>query len=278
MIKKYKKYMLLLDFLIISVNLVGCSSIKNLEIKLGIRNEDFEYLNSESVEEVSIQNIRDSGFRFIVTEPSAIRDMYLLLSKAKKTNKKSTLEPDYIFELNLGDKIEKFYYVVGSDEGNFYNEDSIYTVSKRLDEGIMTNLSFIRKPREFEYVYYQSILDVLNKYKSINDMNSQSIGLNIKGDIECLKYIFSNDLKNFTKDIKEISSNIEIIDNNTAEFDVVITVKNRGFDSTNFKTLITINDKIENIEYKYYVIATNAFNEWNIEVIGPNPDKLPSEW
>ena len=204
--------------------------------------------------------------------------MYLLLSKAKKTNKKSTLEPDYIFELNLGDKIEKFYYVVGSDEGNFYNEDSIYTVSKRLDEGIMTNLSFIRKPREFEYVYYQSILDVLNKYKSINDMNSQSIGLNIKGDIECLKYIFSNDLKNFTKDIKEISSNIEIIDNNTAEFDVVITVKNRGFDSTNFKTLITINDKIENIEYKYYVIATNAFNEWNIEVIGPNPDKLPSEW
>ena len=278
MIKKYKRYILLLVFLIISFNLVGCSSIKNLEIKLGMRNEDFEYLNSESVEEVSIQNIRDSGFRFIVTEPSAIRDMYLLLAKAKKTDKKSTLEPDYVFQFNLGDEVKKFYYVVGSDEGNFYNEDSVYTVSKRLDEGIMTNLSFIRKPRQFEYIYYQSILDVLNKYKTVNDMNSQSVGLNIEGDVDCLKYIFSNDLKEFTEDVKEISSNIEMTNNNIVDFDTVITVKNRGFDSVNFKTLVTINDKIENIEYKYYVIANNTFNEWNIEVIGPNPDKLPAEW
>ncbi len=278
MIRKYKRYILLLVFLIISFNLVGCSSIKNLEVKLGMRNEDFEYLNSESVEEVSIQNIRDSGFRFIVTEPSAIRDMYLLLAKAKETDKKSTLEPDYVFQFNLGDEVKKFYYVVGSDKGNFYDEDSVYTVSKRLDEGIMTNLSFIRKPRQFEYIYYQSILEVLNEYKTINDMNSQSIGLNIKGDVECLKYIFSNDLKDFTKDLQKISSNIEMIDTNEVDFDTVITVKNRGFDSVNFKTFITINDKVENKEYKYYVVGKNTFNEWNIEVTGPNPDKLPSGW
>ena len=85
-------------------------------------------------------------------------------------------------------------------------------------------------------------------------------------------------MKEFTEDVKEISSNIEMTNNNIVDFDTVITVKNRGFDSVNFKTLVTINDKIENIEYKYYVIANNTFNEWNIEVTGPNPDKLPAEW
>ncbi len=278
MMEKYKRYILVLVFSISIFNLVACSSIKNIEVKLGTRNEDFEYLNSELVEEVSIKNVRDSGFRFIVTEPSAIKDMYGLLAKAKRTDKKSDLDPDYIFEFNLGDEVKKFYYVVGSDKGNFYDDTNVYTVSKRLDEGIMTNLSFIRKPREFEYIYYESILAVINNYKNIDDMNSKSIGLNIRGDIDCLKYIFSNDLIDFSKKLQKISPNIELVENNESKFDTLITVKNRGFDSKNFKTLITINDKIENKEYKYYVIAENKFNEWHIDVSGPNPETIPAKW
>ena len=36
-----------------------------------------------------------------------------------------------------------------------------FQFQKRLDEGIIKNLSVIRKPRDFDYIYYQSILDVL---------------------------------------------------------------------------------------------------------------------
>ena len=42
---------------------------------------------------------------------------------------------------------------------------------------------------------------------------------------------------------KEILPNVELINNNDDDFDVVFTVKNRGYDSTNFKTLITVNNR-----------------------------------
>ncbi len=59
--------------------------------------------------------------------------------------------------------------------------------------------------------------------------------------------------------------------NNEADFDMVITVKNRGYDSSNFKTLITVKNKKENTEDKYYVSAVNEFKEWNIEVLESKP-------
>ena len=52
---------------------------------------------------------------------------------------------------------------------------------------------------------------------------------------------------------------------------MVITVKNRGYDSSNFKTLITVKNKKENTEDKYYVSAVNEFKEWNIEVLESKP-------
>ena len=58
--------------------------------------------------------------------------------------------------------------------------------------------------------------------------------------------------------------------NNEADFDMVITVKNRGYDSSNFKTLITVKNKKENTEDKYYVVAVNEFKEWNISISEPN--------
>lgn len=278
MIRKHKLYILALISFIMCFNFTGCTIVEDLQKKLGLKNEDFEYLNSSNVEKISIQNTRDLGFKFIVTEPSAINDMYLLLSRAKISEKKSELEPDYKFEFDLGDEVKEFYYVVGSDEGNFYNENVVYSVSKRLDEGIMTNLSFIRKPRDFEYVYYNSILKVLEDFKKNNNIDNYKFGLNIKGDVECLKYIFSIDLKNFMESANKIVPSFDLINSNESDFDVVISVKNRGFDSTHFKTLITVNNKKENTSYDYYIIAENEFKEWSIKISEANPEKAPEGW
>ena len=212
--------------------------------------------------------------------------MYNLLSHSKVSENKSKLEPDYIFEFKLGDDVKKFYYVVGSDEGNFYNDDIIFTVSKRLDEGIIKNLSFIRKPRDFECIYYDSILDVLNKTaedieksgKEKDYIKDLKVGININGDIDCLKYVYSNDLKGFLDKAKKIIPDVSLVKNNTEGFDIVVNVKNRGYDSTNFKTLITVSNKPEKTEQEYYIIAVNEFKEWNIEVFGPNPNRLPDSW
>ena len=272
MLRILKRYTLL-GFLIISIlNFSGCTTIEGIEKKLGLKNNYFDYLNSNDVDQISIQSTRDTGFKFIVTEESAIKEIYSLLSKAKVSENKSTLEPDYRFEFELGDEVKEFYYVVGTDEGNFYNDENIFSVSNRLDEGIIKNLSFIRKPRDFDYIYYQSILDVLQVASENNDIKDFKIGINIKGDIDCLKYVFSTDLNKFIENAKQIIPNVELVNNNDGDFDVVVTVKNRGYDSTNFKTLITVTNKKENTENKYYVVAVNEFKEWNIDILKSKPD------
>lgn len=274
MLRNFKRYSLIVFLLISMLSFSGCTVIESIEKKLGLKNEYFEYLNSNNVEKITIQSIRDNSFKFIVTEDSAIKEIYSLLSKAKVSENKSNLEADYKFEFYLGDEVKEFYYVVGTDEGNFYNDDNIFSVSKRLDEGIINNLSFIRKTRDFDYIYYQSILDVLQIASKDNNINDYSVGVNINGDIDCLKYVFSKDLNTFLEDAQQIVPNIKLIDNNEVDFDVVVTVKNRGYDSTNFKTLITINNKKENTEKKYYVVAVNEFKEWSIEVL----ESKPSGW
>lgn len=289
MVKRIRKYVLGLVCIGVLFNISGCTIVEKIEKKLGWKNEYFEYLQPNNVYEISIQSTRDPGFKFIVTEDSAIKEMYNLLSKSQISEQKSELEPDYKFEFDLVDEVKEFYYVVGSDEGNFYNGENIYTVSKRLDEGIIKNLSFIRKPREFETIYYNSILETLKlaqkslidtiKEKGLEEsIDDYKVGVNVKGDVDCLKYIFSADLIKFEQNAKEIFPNLQLIDNNEGEFDVVINVKNRGYDSTNFKTLITINNKKDNTEEKYYVIAVNEFKEWSIDITGPNPEKRPDKW
>ena len=278
MVSNRKKILKLFILLIFILSFTGCTAINNIEKKLGLRNDYFEFLNSDNIEEISIQSTRDLGFKFIVTEPSAISDMYELLSRAKISENKSTLQPDYIFEFKIGDEVKNFYYVVGSDEGNFYNNDITFTVSKRLDEGLIKNLSFIRKPRDFEVVYYDSILDVLGTAVKNENIKDLKVGIDINGDIDCLKYVFSIDLNDFVKRAKKIIPSVELVNNNSEDFDVVVTVKNRGYDTTNFKTLITINNKLSKTQNLYYIIAVNEFKEWNISITGPNPDELPEQW
>ena len=254
----------------------GCSVVENIEKKLGWKTDYFQYLDSENVEQISIQSMRDLGFKFIVTEGSAKNTMYNLLSKAQKSTEKSNLEPDYIFEFDLGDEVKKFYYVVGSESGNFYNDTDVYTVSNRIDEVIIQNLWFIRKPNEFNYIYYKPILEVLKKIEPSLKDKDYKIGINIKSDADCLKYIFSNDLKDFTSDAEKIISNVELVQTTTAGYDVVITVKNRGYDTLVYKTAITVNNKRENTEETYYVVAQYEYKKWNISISEPNVK--PSNW
>lgn len=245
-VKNRKFIFVILSVLLTTIMLSGCTFVDNMEVKMNLRNEKFDYMKENTVDKIIIQNVRDSGFRFIVSDSQAINDIYTSLAKGKIAKEKTTLNPDYIFEVWMGDEVKKYDYVVGSNSrgvGNFYDDEYAFSVPKNLENTIMQNLSFIRKPRDFQYIYYQSILKVAEAKKdSISDLK---VGIDISGDTDCLKYVFSNQLEEFKKNLKKILPNSDIVDNNSKDFDVIITVNNRGFSSKIFKTLISVENKID---------------------------------
>jgi hypothetical protein len=279
-LKKPIKNIITILVIILSVSLTSCGVMDNIKGKFKRDNGYFDYLGSGKVDVISIQSVRDKSFKFIVTDDKAILSMYELLSKAKVSEKKSDLQPDYIFEIKIGDEVKKFNYIVGAYDGNFYDENMSFTVSKRLDESIIQNLSIIRKPRDFEYIYYNSILEVMNrKKKELNDGNNK-VGIDIQGDIDCLKYIFSTDIEDFLERAKKITPNVEMVENNESEFDIVIKVKNRGHNSTVYKSNITVEDKKNKLEDYYYVVGENEFKEWSIDIYSRKdvPKEVEKNW
>lgn len=264
LLKKTMKYLITTLMVILSMNLASCGVVDN--IKSGFKNKNNYFDNVAQVDQISIQSVRDKSFKFLVTDEKAIENMYKLLAKAEVSEVKSDLQPDYIFEVKLGDVIKKYNYVVGAYEGNFYDDETSFTVSKRLDEGILQNLSIIRKPRDFEYIYYEPILDVINTLSKTLELKDRKVGIDIKEDVDCLKYIFSTDLDNFLQRAKKTAPNIEIIDNNASDFDIIIRIKNRGHSTTEYKSNITVEDKKENVEYYYYIVGENQYKEWNINI------------
>lgn len=255
--------------IMLSLNLKSCGSKKE---------NYFDYLKNSNIELISIQNVRDKSFKFLMTDKKTINNMADLLSKAKVSETKSDLEPDYIFQIKMGDKIEEYNYIVGDYNGNFYNDERIFTMSKRLDETIMQNLSIIRKPRDFEYIYYNTILDVLKL--NAENLADKKVGIDIYQDINCLKYILSSELKDFMTDAKEIIPNIELVDKDTSIFDVVISIKNRGHSTTVYKSNIKVENKIDKSENNYYVIGEYEFNEWDYNVYHEKevPREIKNKW
>lgn len=273
--KKTTKGLITVLLMILTVNLTSCSAIDSIKSKLKRNNGYFDYLGSNQVDQISIQSVRDESFKFLVTDEKAILNMYELLSKAKVSESKSDLQPDYIVKITMGDEVKQFNYVVGAYEGNFYNDEMSFTVSKRLDEGILQNLSIISKPRDFEYIYYEPILDIINNLSNTLDYENSKIGVDIKDDVDCLKYIFSTDLESFLKEAQKNAPNIEIIDNNESDFDIIIRIKNRGYSTTQYKSNITVEDKKEKEQYYYYVVGENEYKEWNINIY--TEDNLPKD-
>jgi len=278
-LKNSKFLIIILAILVITSTLLsGCTFINNVEVKMNLKNEQFEYIKQNRVDKIVIQNVRDNGFRFEVTDIKAIDDIYELLSDGSEVSKKSSLDPDYIFEVYIGDDVKKYQYVVGANEhntGNFYNDDKAFSVPKNLEDTIMQNLSFIRKPRDFEYIYYQSILKVIESKKD-SLSNDNKVGIDIGGDVDCLKYIFSVDLEEFTKNLNKVLPSVGLVNKNSEDFDTVIKVKNRGYNSTIFKTLITIDNKKDKSFESYYILAQYNYKDWDIKVSEPN--KMPKDW
>lgn len=275
--KKNKFLIMILSMLLIVATLSGCTLIDNAEVKLNLKNEYFDYINQNKVDKIIIQNVRDSGFRFIVNDSKAINDIYEILSKGSEVSKKSTLDPDYVFEVWIGDEVKKYQYVVGANErgtGNFYDDDKAFSVSKNLENTIMQNLSFIRKPRDFEYIYYQSILKVVNSKK--DSISNSKVGVDISNDTDCLKYMFSIDLQEFNKSLNKALPNVDLIKNNSEQFDTVIKVKNRGYNSTIFKTLISVENKKDKSLENYYISAEYNYKNWDINISKPN--EMPQDW
>lgn len=268
----------ILIVIIISSLFSGCTLFDNLAVKVNLRNENFEYIKQNKVDKIIIQNVRDSGFRFIVNDPQAINDIYKILKKGRRVSDKSSLDPDYVFEVWIGDEVKKYNYIVGNDEkgkGNFYNEEESFIVPKTLENTIMQNLSFIRKPRDFQYIYYQSILNILKLKKDALSSNSK-VGIDISGDTECLKYIFSIELLEFEENIKKILPNTQLVKNNSDQFDTIITVKNRGYSTTVFKTAITVDNKKDNSYETYYIQAEYSYKDWDINASKQN--ERPKDW
>ena len=274
-----KSKILLIAFVIIMTTLFsGCESIDNGMVKLGLKNNDFEYIKENKVNQIIIQSTRDAGFRFVVTDKNAINDIYDIVSSGRIKESKSKLDADYIFDIYIGEEVKSYKYVVSasdSDSGNFYDDEKAYLISKNLDDTIIKNLSFVRKPRDFEDIYYKCILDVLEEKKnSLKEDNK--VGVNIAGDVDCLKYMFSIDLEQFKKDIDKILPGTTLVENNSDDFDTVITVKNRGYSSKIFKTTITVDDKKNKIYETYYVSAVYESKGWDIDIGEVNTK--PENW
>ena len=275
---KKSKILLITLVIIISTLFSGCELVDNGMVKLGLKNKDFEYIKENKVSQIVIQSTRDAGFRFVVTDKNAINNIYDIVSSGKVKESKSTLDADYIFDIYIGEEAKSYKYVVSasdSDTGNFYDDEKAYLISKNLDDTIINNLSFVRKPRDFEDVYYKCILDVLEAKK--NDLKEDNkVGVNIAGDVDCLKYMFSTDLEQFKKDIDKLLPKTTLVENNSDDFDTVITVKNRGYSSKIFKTTITVDDKKNKIYETYYVSALYESKGWNIDIGKVNTK--PENW
>lgn len=253
---KIKKTLLIIISILLSMTLIGCSYIDNIFVKMGMKNLDFEYINEGKVERIVIQSTRDKGFRFLVNDPSVISDIYSILSSATAVETKTTLDPDYIFEIHIGEEVKSFYYVTGfneENEGNFYNDDKVYKMSKRLDNDIIQNLSFNRKPREFQNIYYNTILDTLSQNKDLVNQENAKVGIDILGDTDIAKYLLSTEIEEFKRKIKSIVPNAEIMNHNREDFDIIVSVRNFGHKTTVYKTTITIENKLELSETKFYI-------------------------
>lgn len=263
----------------ISTCLSGCTLVDNTLVKLNFKNDDFRYLKESRVEKIVIQSTRDSGFRFVINDTNAINDIYNILSDGKVKKERTSLDPDYYFEIYIGDEVKKYNYAVSVDErgvGNFYDEDNCYLVSKNLDDTILQNLSTIRKPRNFEDIYYNSILKVLEKKKDELTSSDNKVGINISGDVDCLKYMFSVDLKSFESDLDKVVPGTRLIDNDSSNFDTIITVKNRGYSTKVFKTAIVVDNKKDKSYETYYVEGVYEYKSWTITVSEPN--EKPKNW
>jgi hypothetical protein len=252
----------------------GCNSLDSIKVKMGLKNMDFEFIKQNKVNQIVIQNIRDQGFRFTVTDKQAIGDLYDILSSAKSTNVKSTLEPDYTFEIHESNNtVQKFQYIAGIDQkgsGNLYSNNKIYIVSSRIDNDIIQSLWTIRKPKNFSSVYYDSITNVLDDYEKTADKNKK-IGINLLDDVDSARFILSSDLEDFKRDIKAKYNNVELNQNYSNLYSEDMNFKTEGYKSNLYKATVIFNDKKGNVQKEYYIWDNYVNSRWEMKFYTEKP-------
>ena len=120
------------------------------------------------------------------------------------------------------------------------------------------------------------VREVLEKDKEELTLNGNAVGIDILGDVDCLKYMLSVDLKSFENKLEDVVPGTKIINKDASNFDTVITVKNRGYNSQIFKTTIILDNKKDKSYETYYVQGTYEYKSWQIAVSEPN--EKPETW
>ncbi|WP_035294305.1 hypothetical protein [Clostridium sp. KNHs214] len=277
MVKFCRKFLVAIIVLALPFVFIGCNKIDKLKVKMGLMNEDFQYIKDGRINKIVIQSTRDKGFRFMVEDKKAISDMYDILSSAKKVNTKTTLNPDYIFEMYENDEsVHQFKYIVGVDKksggGNLYDEENnIYIVSGRLDNDIIKNFWNIRVPEKFSEVYYGSLIQVMKKYTGSYSPNS-TIGIKLNDDVEARKFLLSSDIEQFKEDIKKQKINAEIIEDKNKKYDIVMNISTEGYKAFLYKGIVEFVDNTKNQNKKYYIWNEYDKGNWEIRIF---PDKAP---
>ncbi|MEG1257185.1 hypothetical protein [Clostridium sp.] len=239
-------------------------------------NEDFDYMKQRSIMKVTIQSTRDKSYKFTVTDEDVIEDIYEILSGGTVVEEKSTLDSDYILEIyESPTEVKTFNYVAGldkSDGGNFYNDDSKYIISKRLDNDIIKNFANIRKPIDFRYIYYTSIMSCIEYYNNTEGSNP-NIGINIMGDIMASRFQISTEIEDFKQKLNK-SGNVVLMDTtmNDEDFDVVMNIKTQGYTSKKYKAIITIKSNDGQAPIEYYVSDVYDQGEWKVTINEDMPE------
>lgn len=243
----------------------------------GIRgNSDFNYMQERNIMKVTIQSTRDKSYKFTVTDKDVINDIYSILSSASVVEEKSTLDPDYTLEIyESPTEFKTFNYVAGLDKkdgANLYNDDNKYIVSKRLDNDIIKNFANIRKPIDFEYVYYTSILSCIDKYVSSNK-DAGNVGVNISNDNMAARFQISTEIEEFKKKVNKLKS-VTFMDTSVTRdnFNVVMNIKTEGYTSKKYKDIVTF-EKTENASStSYYISNVYDRGEWKFNISDEKPE------
>ncbi|WBW98296.1 hypothetical protein [Oceanirhabdus sp. W0125-5] len=271
----FKRIKFILMLIVISALFTGCGVVDNVFIKIGLKNDRFEYINEGNVTKVVIQSVRDKNFKFIIKDKTVLNELYDILSKAKISEESSTLNPDYIFELHLsGNKVEKYYYIAGLDKenkGNFYNEDEKYIVSKRLDNDLLDNFFNIRTPIKFKSIYYDSIIEVLDIYNE--SIESEKINVYINKDKESAKFILSIEEEEFRGRLENKYDNV-VLNQEMGKSAVDMVISTVGYKSSIIKMKIEFMQK-GNVLQEFYVLGNYENKKWVINVY---KDEKPSDF
>lgn len=263
-----KKLSIILVFLTTITLLVGCG-------RFTMGNKDFEYIKEKGVMKITIQSNRDKSYRFTVTDKEAIKDIYNILSSGKEEQERTTLQPDYIFEIYEGpNKVSKFNYVTGLDKkngANFYSDTKSYIVSKRLDNDIIKNFENIRKPIDFENIYYDSIYRTLEQFNT-GEMQKSKIGINLSSDVEAVKFQLSTDLMYFEDRLKKTKNTSLIKDNNVEGYDKIMKVATEGYTGTKYKAIVTFEGKGNEKPATYYINNIYEQGSWKINITQEKPE------